>query len=268
MKRTILLTALAGTLLLTGCGSAPESTEPISSIESNVSEETTATTRAETTQPTSSTSTTTKATTKATTTAAPEEVIEPKTDDELETLYKDFAAKISGRVPYSELSVKNGKKGIFVTVSIDGLDRITYFGNYIVDSKAAFNEVFSDEYAEELDVVLFDGINIAAFFQNEGYKGKLSNIALIDDRHSGESKKTYISSDEEICKIFPATREHLGKQGVDDEKLKIYEDVMEILNENMDRPEDELLAELAPNYGMTADELKSLLQEVMLEIWN
>ncbi|MBP0983033.1 MAG: hypothetical protein J6A19_04840 [Oscillospiraceae bacterium] len=49
MKRTIILTALAGTILLTGCGTSTVSTDNISSTEVTASKETSATTISETT---------------------------------------------------------------------------------------------------------------------------------------------------------------------------------------------------------------------------
>ena len=58
MKRTILLTALAGSLLLTGCQTATESTKQVSTPETSTTEETT-TTRFETTKATENTQPTT-----------------------------------------------------------------------------------------------------------------------------------------------------------------------------------------------------------------
>jgi hypothetical protein len=44
---------------------------------------------------------------------------------------------------------------------------------------------------------------------------------------------------------------------------KIYNEVIDRLNSEYDRPEDEILEEIAPNYGMSAAELKEFLNEFM-----
>lgn len=197
-----------------------------------------------------------------------EESYQPKSDGTLKKMKNQLTEKISDSVPADIIEVKNGEKGIYVSVSVDGIDNISKFGNYILDIRSAFSEIFDGETVEKLDIILFDGVNIALSYEQEAHKGKLSSVALIDDRRSGESKKTYIFSDDELFEIFPQARQHVSKQGIDDEKIKIYEEVMAELNAQFDRPESEIYEELAPKYGMTAAELEALVREVMEQIYS
>lgn len=50
---------------------------------------------------------------------------------------------------------------------------------------------------------------------------------------------------------------------ISDEDYELYNEVMDILNSDWSRSEDEILEEIAPNYSMTASELKQFLNDNM-----
>lgn len=262
MKKRNITALFTAALLLTGCSGNKATEQSSAPTTSAVTSDTTAST---TSSPESSIE---EQISDSSAVSDIEEAYYPKSDGTLKSLKDQLTDKISDSVPADIIEVKNGEKGIYVSVSVDGIENISKFGNYILDTRAAFNEIFAEETVEKLDIFLFDGINIAMSYEHEAYKGKLSSVALIDDRRSGESKKTYIFSDDELFEIFPQARQHVSKQGIDDEKIKIYEEVMAELNAQFDRPESEIYEELAPKYGMTAAELEALVREVMSEIYS
>lgn len=44
---------------------------------------------------------------------------------------------------------------------------------------------------------------------------------------------------------------------------KIFNDILDVLYSDPDKAEDEILEEIAPQYGMTAEELKNFMYEYM-----
>lgn len=50
---------------------------------------------------------------------------------------------------------------------------------------------------------------------------------------------------------------------LNDQNTQIYNEVMNTLNSDYDRDEDEIFEEMAPQYGMTADELKQFMLDYM-----
>lgn len=48
-----------------------------------------------------------------------------------------------------------------------------------------------------------------------------------------------------------------------EKNAKMYEEVLNLLNDDYERPENEILEEIAPRYDMTAEELKNFMYEYM-----
>lgn len=62
---------------------------------------------------------------------------------------------------------------------------------------------------------------------------------------------------------LPTPTETNGNEILNEANTQMYNEVMEILYSDYDRSEDEILEEIAPNYDMTASELKNFLNEYM-----
>lgn len=190
-------------------------------------------------------------------------------DPALKPYVDKIITELGDTVPHTNITVTCEVDQFSVSIIINGQCNITYFGNHIVKAKSAFETVFSETERDSLAVVLADDeSNLIAYFNHDVGEIKAGAYGLLADRRLGASKYTALDSIEALCELFPATYTFIGKSKVEPSALLIYEEVMEILSEQYNRPEDEILAELAPQYNMTADELKKLIQDVMSDIYS
>ena len=67
--------------------------------------------------------------------------------------------------------------------------------------------------------------------------------------------------------ISPTSQQYVVKQSLNSEDVAMFEEVLKILNSDMNTPEDEIYERIAPNYGMSADELKAFMQKMLIEIY-
>lgn len=221
----------------------------------------------------SSTETTSTTTTTSTTSSSlpqdivPENTFEQKSATELAAYKSKIIKELDNSVPYSKITVDNKVSGVYLCVEIEGTKNITNFGNYIYEIRNAFEVVFEHEQTAGVDVLLMNGNDTYIKYYDIGEHGKTGVFCYVYDYRDGGIKSTRIETIDDLCSLFPALRQYIGKSDVDPNKLAVYEEVMAVLNEQYDRPEDEILEELAPKYGMSASDLKQLLRDVMSEIY-
>lgn len=65
----------------------------------------------------------------------------------------------------------------------------------------------------------------------------------------------------------PYAKEVVIREGVTKEEVIAYEEIMSRLNAD-DRPEDEILSEIAPSYGMTLEDMHAFINRVMVPAIN
>lgn len=182
----------------------------------------------------------------------------------------NIVSMLSHKIPISHVyvSVYSGCFDLSAYIGPDG--RINDFGIYILEVQEAFENEFAKEERGKFSVdLLMDGTDPPLFYfiSNDYDETEILLSGKILDDRSGDLVSHKISGVESLCELFPATSIYIAKKEIDANDLRIYEEVMEILNNQFDRPEDEIIEELAPNYGMTASELKQFLFDTMEKIF-
>lgn len=139
---------------------------------------------------------------------------------------------------------------------------LAYFGNNIYDNLNAYSDLLSN-YSNSKISVYFHIKNSNLLF-NTGL-GKVGSI--VDTRNSDNTMKVY-NSYEELASDFPALKIHLAeKEALSDTDLAIYQEVWAALDAEPDKSEEDIFKELAPQYGMSEDELKDFISNAMEKIY-
>lgn len=192
-------------------------------------------------------------------------------EEDICDLHADIiSSELSQKVPISSLYVSEDAGCFYLSVLIGSEGKVSDFGIYVLEVQEAFENQFAEEERGNFHVQLKiskSNQNLIDFQSDDYTDTTVSISGLLLDTRSGENCFKKISDVEALCELFPATSIYIGKRKIDANDLRIYEEVMEILNKQFDRPEDELLEELAPNYGMTASELKQFLKDTMAQIY-
>lgn len=190
-------------------------------------------------------------------------------DPELQKYVDAFADGIKDIVPYTSITVSCKEDKFSTSVVVEGKDKVTYFGNYIVTVKTTFESQFEESKRGGLSVALKnDGKDLMAYFNRDFGDTKAGEYGIIVDRRTGSFKYKPLDTVESLYKIFPATKTFIKEQEIDPAILAIYKEVMDALDKQPSRSEDEILEEMAPRYDMTAEELKNLIQEVMEKLYS
>ncbi len=147
------------------------------------------------------------------------------------------------------------KNGILVVLrpSTD----ITNFGTYVYYCI----DLLSENYTSigTIDVVLRDNDNNTIFhFMNLG-----AAYGTLFDSRSGKEVSYKLKNLDDLMSLFPAMYSLGIGSSVSASDLKIYNEVFAYLDKYPNRPESELIEEIAPTYNMTADELHAFLRQVM-----
>lgn len=132
---------------------------------------------------------------------------------------------------------------------------ITFMGNHILNSMKVCKEL-----VEKLDSVC---VNLVVEDSGMFFTSGDDCYGVILDDMSGEPRVRRIESEEDICRIFPASAEYINKQNLTPEDVEIYKEVMDILEREYEAPEEELYARLAPQYSMTPEELEKFMQSML-----
>jgi hypothetical protein len=183
--------------------------------------------------------------------------------DKLQTIEDNIAAQFFRKIPYNDVLVSH-KDGVYnLTVFMSGSEYITDFGEYIIISKEIFESEFVSSERGKLYITLFDdnGEHMIA------YSTSSSNYGLIIDGRSGESEIISLKDIDDLYEIFPAASIYANKSELDENDIAIYEEVWSVLETEYDRPEDEIFEEMAPKYGMTAEELHQFMLDMMDKIY-
>lgn len=194
-------------------------------------------------------------------------------DSILETeLYQEQIDNISNALDFMTQSItvteENGLFNLDVTAS--SFLNVRDFGTYVLNVKEAFENEFDTDVRGSYDITMHIGTNKANFlwFSSKNYsEGQTDLVGTLYDSRSGEIITTAINGRESLFEMFPAAEIADSKSQLDEADVAIYEEVMDALNADFDRPEDEILAELAPQYDMTVDELRQFMRDMMEQIY-
>ena len=192
----------------------------------------------------------------------PEPIAPTLTDAEESEIKESLLKSLPNDYPISDIEVMSYSDtgNVRFSFHLKNGTSPTYFGQYVIAARDALNAIHSDP-ARFTVIVNTDRNDFMFLFDSEpGEYGTLT------DYRSGEPKITELNSDDDLASLFPALKIYFSEQNIDEERLSIYREVMEALNDTS-RTEEEIFEEMAPNYGMTADELKGFMLEVMDEIF-
>lgn len=147
---------------------------------------------------------------------------------------------------------------VIISIKAD-TDNVSNFGNIIYDSLCSADEIFGD-YTVRIN--FWYGNDIQMYFYGD------SSYGTITDRRSGESKDIVVKSAEDIAQLFPVLKTKLNAKanGVTDDELTQYNEIMKALDDSS-RSEDDILEEISPAYGMTSEELKAWMNEMMEKMY-
>ena len=156
------------------------------------------------------------------------------------------------------------KPSVSVFNTCDGLtaDIIQQMGETIYYAKEYCDSTF-DEYS--LDVAIHDEKNESFPL---GWTSGNGDYGFILDSRSGKAEVKFTKTLDDLCAFFPTLRSEINKSKMDEDAVKIYEEVMKELNRRMDESEEKIFAELAPKYDMTPEELRDFISDTMAQVYS
>ena len=150
-----------------------------------------------------------------------------------------------------------------IDLHLIGMDYITDYGSYIYYLMEAVADIYPD--VERVEFSLSDGS-----LTNPSFLEFTARPQLWADIRYGEliDYRSGSPIEYDIKTLFPAMAADGIGSGISQSDLDLYNEVMDILNSDYTRSEEEILEEIAPNYGMTADELYTFLLDVMEQLYS
>lgn len=145
-------------------------------------------------------------------------------------------------------------------------DDITDFGICIYNDMSIFSDLSTEfpDLEPELTVT-YETTNheTMVFATGNGEIGQ-----LINNRPEKPVVTTYNTWDD-VVSDFPALGIYMAEnETLSENDLRIYNEVWEVLDAYPDRSEEDIYEELAPNYGMTAEELESFIFDCMVKVYS
>ena len=154
------------------------------------------------------------------------------------------------------------------SVIFNGADQITDFGIYVYAAREVFDSLVDRTHQDGICVILNnDGEDYIHYF-NQHLDNTLGDAyGVVCDYRSGARIETVLNSVDDLCKEFPKTKIYISQSLLEPDDIRIYNEVMGILNQQYDRSEMEIYEEIAPNYGMTADELSQFIYDLSKKMY-
>lgn len=192
---------------------------------------------------------------------------QPSKSPEIETYEHDLSDKVSRAIPFAaSVSVSHGDDRDEITIR-PAVSDVTHFGDRVYDSIIACDEVLAES---SYTLYLID-LNTATgkMLSFHHYNDRDEFGTFFDDRTS-PTKITKCSTADDLATSFPALRTHIAELEVaqeSPEEMALYKYVMDRLDAEPDRDEMEIFEEIAPEYGMTTDELKQFMFDMMEKVY-
>lgn len=181
-----------------------------------------------------------------------------KKEEALTEVGQEISTVYQAALPrYASAKIQQDAGGkIYITVTVSG-DDVTHFGDDIYTALKKAEDMFGEYEAN----IKMSGVELS-------FEGTLEAGTYINGR-SGTDKKTTIHSMGELAEIFPALKITLEAEGngVSAAERAMYNEVMDALNADWSRPESEIFEEIAPDYGMTAEELEAWMYAMMDKLY-
>lgn len=184
-------------------------------------------------------------------------------EDLLSGIESDVTAAISGNIPYYIVTVTQSQDYFDVSIILLPEADIAYFGQYIVTGIQACEEVIKDNNTL-LTMTLIDN-NEAPYMLFHSSSTGYGYIA--DYRSGGDPVITIYDTTNDLAVDFPQLSSFLSKSELDEDDVAIYDAVWDVLNSQYWRSEDDVYEELAPTYGMNAQELKQFMMDMTMKVY-
>lgn len=154
-----------------------------------------------------------------------------------------------------------------VDLHFNALDEITDYGAYIYYLMEAVADIYPD--AQKVEFTLSDGkVENSRFLVFESYLWKASShYGDLTDYRSGSPVSHEIETLDDLIALFPAMAADGIGSGIDQADLDLFNEVMAILESDYSRSETEIIEEIAPDYGMTPDELYQFLNTMLEQLY-
>lgn len=154
-----------------------------------------------------------------------------------------------------------------VDLHFNALDEITDYGAYIYYLMEAVADIYPD--AQKVEFTLSDGkLENSRFLVFESYLWKSSShYGDLTDYRSGFPVSHEIETLDDLIALFPAMAADGIGSGIDQADLDLFNEVMAILESDYSRSEAEIIEEIAPDYGMTPDELYQFLNTMLEQLY-
>lgn len=194
--------------------------------------------------------------------------LEPTEKHEADGLESELEDKICSALPF-QADVSVGLSDVITSVNIylKSSDP-TAFGNRVYDAMSVCDEIFD---GERYSLFLIDSnpktdksLTFSSFSSISGGIGTFSVV------RSGTSEMHECASFDDLAEFFPALNIYISEKEVEEESpedMAIYNYVMKKLDDEPNRSEEDIFAEIAPNYGMTVEELRQFIFEMMEKIY-
>ena len=156
----------------------------------------------------------------------------------------------------------DGKVNVSIFEVCEELDRdaIDKMGYGIFIAKEYCDSSFSDY---DLSVTIFDSSRSSIMLL---WKSSFSEFGTMIDNRSGEAAVTVFEHAEDMLSFFPKLTSRINSSKLDLHDLEIYSEVMSELDLRPMDSEETIFKELAPKYGMTHQQLKIFVLDVMEKV--
>lgn len=153
-------------------------------------------------------------------------------------------------------------------VSVSICEECSKMSRDVIDSMG-YGVLLAKEYCDsslddyELSVYIFD---LSSSSIPLLWKSNFSDYGTLIDTRSGETNVTIMQSEEDMFSFFPGLLSKINASKLDQHDLEIYSEVMYELDSRPKDSEEMIITELAQKYGMTHQQLKLFVLDVMEKV--
>ena len=181
----------------------------------------------------------------------------------LDKVLKEHEANISATlhevIPSPSVTVTKDEYLYKLRVVVRDFESIQFFGDYVIATMNAFEAEFDTGERGGISVNLLSDDSMVAFFKS--YDSP--SFGFIMDDRSGAVEKTSLATVDDLIDMFPAMKIKEAQSQLPEDVVKMFNEVMDRLNAQPSKSEDEIYKQIAPEYNLTPYELKAFMINAM-----
>lgn len=193
--------------------------------------------------------------------------LEPTGKHETEGLETELEDKICNALPFQAyVSVNLSDDVTSMYISATASDP-TDFGNRVYDTMSVCDEIFGEEH---YSFFLIDYNQESEKSLTFLHFSNLTGLGTFSIDRSGTTETHECESFDDLAEFFPALNIYVSEKEVEEESpedMALYNYVVKKLDDEPNRSEEDIFAEIAPKYGMTVEELRQFIFEMMEKIY-